>query len=119
MAADREDDAPRTPHTAEAMRRLEALPAQADAARVQGLQSLQRVRSAKAGMLGREQARLAAKYGPDHPRVLALAQQLEANRLLVEHVAAEATRAATPPVEPDPKAWILHGRVVDDRLEGQ
>ena len=119
MAAEREDDAPSTPHTAEAIRRLEALPAQADAARVQGLDALHRLRGAKAGLLEREKTRLTAKYGADHPRVQALAQQISVNRLLVEHVGAEAARARIAPVQADPKAWILHGRVMNDDLEGR
>ena len=119
MAAEPEGDAPPTPHAAEGIRQLEALPARADAARVEGLESLQRVRSAKAGLLAREQARLTAKYGADHPRVQALAQQISVNRLLVDHVGAEAARAQIAPVDADPKAWILHGRVMKDDLRGQ
>ena len=104
MASEREDEAPPTPHAAEGIRQLEALPARADAARVEGLESLQRLRTAKAAMLAREQARLTAKYGADHPRVQALAQQISVNRLLVAHVGAEAARAQIAPVDADPNA---------------
>jgi len=113
------EQGPQSPQAAEGIRHLEALPARADAARVEGLLALQRLRTAKTALLAREQARLTAKYGADHPRVQALAQQLAVNRLLVNHVGAEAGRAQVARADADPKAWILHGRVLNRDLRGQ
>jgi hypothetical protein len=110
---------PQTLHAAEAIRQLEALPARADTGRVEGLEALRRLRTAKAAMLAREQARLTARYGANHPRVQALTQQITVNRLLVNHVGAEAGRARVAQVDADPKAWILHGRVLNRDLKGQ
>src|SRR5262245_37394658 len=109
---------PETPQAAEGLRQLEAMPARADAARTEGLLALGRLRTAKTAMLGREQARLTAKYGADHPRVQALIRQIDVNRALVNHVAAEAGRAQVAQVDADPKAWVLHGRVMDQNLRG-
>jgi len=96
MASEPETDLPPTPQAAEGIRQLEALPARADAARTDRLQALQRLPSAKAALLAREQARLTTKYGADDPRVQALAQQIGLNRVLVDHLGAEAARADRP-----------------------
>jgi hypothetical protein len=110
---------PQTLRADEAIRQLEALPARADSGRVEGLEALRRLRTAKTAMLAREQVRLTAKYGANHPRVQALTQQITVNRLLVNHVGAEAGRAQVAQVDADPKAWILHGRVMNQNLQGQ
>jgi hypothetical protein len=110
---------PQTLHAAEGIRQLEALPARADTGRVEGLEALRRLRTAKAAMLAREQARLTAKYGANHPRVQALTQQITLNRLLVNHVGAEAGRVRVAQVDADPKAWVLHGRVMNQNHQGQ
>jgi hypothetical protein len=116
MTADKD---PQTLHAAEAIRQLEALPARADTVRAEGLEALRRLRTSKAAMLVREQARLTTKYGANHPRVQALTQQITVNRLLLNHVGAEAGRARVAQVDADPKAWILHGRVMNQSLQGQ
>lgn len=84
---------------------------QADPLRLEGLTRLQRVREIKAASLTREQARLSQKLGANHPRVTALAQNLDVNRALLRDVDLGITRAQTAGVKPDPDSWILHGHV--------
>jgi hypothetical protein len=83
----------------------------ADPQRLTGLQNLQRVRTAKDTLLEREQARLSAKLGPDHPRVAALAFKRSANQDFKRDLSLGISRAQTPVVGADPDAWILHGFV--------
>jgi len=84
-----------------------------DQQRVSGLERLQTVRNAKATSLGREQARLAAKYGADHPRVLALTAKVELNRGLVNDLVIETVKAKTEIPIADEGTWVLHGFVRD------
>ncbi len=90
----------------------------ADPLRLEGLQTLQRVRAVKETSLAREQERLAKKYGVQHPRVQAIAAKREANRELQQDVEVAVQRAQTPAVTPDPKAWTLHGYVRDAAFHG-
>lgn len=90
----------------------------ADPLRLEGLQTLQRVRAVKDTSLAREQERLAKKYGVQHPRVQAIAAKREANRELQQDVEVAVQRAQTPAVTPDPKAWTLHGYVRDAAFHG-
>lgn len=90
----------------------------ADPLRLEGLETLQRVRAVKDTSLAREQERLTKKYGARHPRVQAIAVKREANRELQQDVAVAVQRAQTPTVTPEPKAWTLHGYVRDAAFNG-
>jgi hypothetical protein len=90
----------------------------ADAARGAALTGLARLRAAKSTGLQREQARLAAKYGAQDQRTLAVAERAAVNQVLVQQVSAEAVRATLEVPAADPRAWILHGRVLDAALAG-
>ena len=90
----------------------------ADPLRAIGLAGLQRVRTAKINGMQREQARLSAKLGATHPRVVALSQRLEATRDLTRVLALEAERATTELPPRDPQTWVLHGRVLSQELTG-
>lgn len=90
----------------------------ADPMRLEGLETLLRVRAVKDTSLAREQERLTKKYGAKHPRVQAIAAKREANRELQQDVEVAAQRARTPTVTPDPKAWTLHGYVRDAAFNG-
>lgn len=83
----------------------------ADPQRLAGLQNLQRMRTAKDTALRREQTRLNAKLGTDHPRVTALAVKRQANQDFKRDLDLGISRARTPAVKPDANAWTLHGHV--------
>src|SRR5215213_11585482 len=89
----------------------------ADAQRGDKLERLQTVRRAKATGLQREHARLSAKLGANHPRVLGLVVKMEANRLLTRDLAVETVRARTETPEADEGTWVLHGYVRDQELK--
>ncbi len=91
----------------------------ADPARLAGLQTLRRVRAIKDVCLEREQARLAKKYGANHPRLREIAARRKANAVLEREVELQISRAQTPAVAADPNAWTLHGYVRDAGLIGQ
>lgn len=90
----------------------------ADTHRADQLDQLKVMREARTGGMEREAARLSAKLGPDHPRVVALTGAIETNRDLVNQLTVEVERARTPTPSVDPKSWILHGYVRDQRLKG-
>lgn len=83
----------------------------ADAHRAASFERLQSVRRSKATSLQREQARLNLKYGPDHPRVRAIANKVATNEGLRINVATEAVRARTEIPVVDEDTWVLHGYV--------
>ena len=91
---------------------------QADPQREAGLTQLARVRSAKQTLLQREQQRLSKKLGAAHPRVRALERKREANTAMLREVNLDLARAATPSIELDDDAWVLHGRVMDRQRLG-
>lgn len=91
---------------------------QADPQREAGLAQLARVRSAKQTLLQREQQRLSKKLGAAHPRVRAMERKREANTAMLREVNLDLARAATPPIELDDEAWVLHGRVMDRDRQG-
>jgi hypothetical protein len=85
----------------------------ADEYRATQFEQLQFVRNAKATSLQREHARLSAKYGPNHPRVKALAYKSVHNIGLLGNIVAETIRAKTEIPVADEDTWILHGYVRD------
>lgn len=90
----------------------------ADARRAESFDQLRLARRAVGTSVAREQARLARKYGPDHPRVVALAARAAFNQGMVKDITLEAERARTdiPAVGED--EWVLHGYVRDAQLRG-
>jgi hypothetical protein len=90
----------------------------ADPMRVTSLTRLARVRSVREAELKREQERLKAKLGANHPRVTAIAAKIDANRELKRDVELGLSRAATPAARPDKNGWILHGHVRDRSRQG-
>jgi hypothetical protein len=89
---------------------------EADLVRASGLRGLWRIRAAKIIGLMREHVRLGAKLGRDHPRVVALAEKIGVERMLVQRLALEARRATTELPARDERAWLLHGLVHDEDL---
>jgi hypothetical protein len=90
----------------------------ADTTRTTALTQLARVRAIKGVALEREQARLQAKLGAEHPRVAEMKTRIAANHDLRRDVDLGVSRAATPTVRPDPDTWTLHGHVRDGDGKG-
>jgi hypothetical protein len=89
-----------------------------DDQRASALERLQIVRGVKASSLKREQARLALKYGEDHPRVKALANRIPINQGLLDNLTAETARARTTIPIVDENRWVVHGYVRDENHKG-
>lgn len=68
---------------------------------------------AREGALRVERARLAARFGADHPRVRVAAERLDAQANLRHNLRAELERIGVPDPDPSDDACIFHGRVVD------
>lgn len=83
----------------------------ADPLRLAGLERLARVRAIKETSFRREQERLTAKFGADHPRVVALQLKQDANRDLLRDVKIGILKAQTPLVRGEKDVWTLHGHV--------
>lgn len=115
----RKDDEPRKVTYTEIAKGLDQGLENADPLRLAGLQTLQRVRAIKDTSLQREQARLAQKYGAQHPRLQALAAKRDANRALQREAEVAVQRAQTPVAQADPNAWTLHGYVRDGSGKGR
>ncbi len=89
----------------------------ADPCRTESLQKLQRLRSARTKNQQRERLRLTEKLGGEHPRVMALQAKIDTNHKVARNLKMESVRAQTvaPLVEKD--CWLVHGRVINERLE--
>jgi hypothetical protein len=90
----------------------------ADATRVSGLRGLQLLRTARHSGLSRALEQLKEKHGADDPRTVGIQKMVDADAAFVQHLAAEAERAATPPVVAAAGSYIVHGRVRDETLAG-
>jgi hypothetical protein len=102
----------------EISRSLESGVAGADPLRTEGLTGLQRLRQVKATSLQREQVRLSEKLGADHPRVVALTQQIQANQALDRSLSIELERTQGGSPTADENTWILHGHVLNVKGNG-
>jgi hypothetical protein len=103
--------APRQVSTDEAGRTLAAKTAGADEARIAQLGGLRTLRQTKGTMLAREQTRLSARLGAQHPRVLALSQKMAVNQTLAVQLQRTQARAQASVLQVDPNTWIVHGHV--------
>jgi hypothetical protein len=97
---------------------LRALLAQTDDARAAHLVGLAGVRAARTVVLTRERARLLRELPEDHPRIQALDARIAREQTHADGFRTEAARAQHPTPAPDPKAFILHGYVVDGSGRG-
>jgi hypothetical protein len=89
----------------------------ADPLRAQSLVRLRRTREVKLKGQEREKIRLTAKLGENHTRVQSLQTKVDQNKVFIRTLRVESDRAQTeaPVVESD--SWLVHGRVLNDRLE--
>jgi hypothetical protein len=93
----------------------------ADDARIDGLDALVLVRTAKLAMLDRDQQRLAQIIPADDPRLVSMAARIAAAGYLTAQASDEASRSRVEIPGADPNAWTLNGRVVSSdktRLRG-
>jgi hypothetical protein len=102
---------PKKVSAAEAGRTLQTRIDGADALRTAQLGGLQALRRTKGAMLMREQTRLSAALGPQHPQVLALSQKIAVNQTRSEQLQRAQARAQVSSFQADPNAWIVHGHV--------
>jgi predicted flap endonuclease-1-like 5' DNA nuclease len=89
-----------------------------DPQRADAFDKLLSVRAARGAGYAREQKRLARKYGPDHPRVAALADKIRFNDGLRRDVGFEAARARIESPAVDKTGYVFHGFVRDRAGQG-
>jgi hypothetical protein len=91
----------------------------ADPFRVASYGQMERVQSAKQQVLNKQKQRLAARLGPDHSRVKTIESRISLRKQVLRGVQIERKRSETLQPEIDPKDWILHGYVYDEKAEPQ
>jgi hypothetical protein len=93
--------------------------AKADTVRAAALSVLQKLRISRANYAQREQIQLAATLGPDHPDVVRLKAEVEADQHFASVLGTEIDRVnATAPVVNE-RGWALYGFVRNQELQGQ
>jgi hypothetical protein len=101
----------------EATRELDRGIAGADTLRADKLDGLTAMRVVKEKRLQREQARLTAKLGAEHPRVTEINDRLTMNTMMIRDLKLESSRARTDVPQVDQNTWMLHGFVRDKSLK--
>lgn len=89
-----------------------------DAHRTESLQHTLLLQSNKNRALKKEEVRLQKKYGADHPRVAKIANRLDYNRSALPDMKTEFERSQINVPEFDPNTWMVHGRVLNQKLAG-
>lgn len=84
-----------------------------DQQRIQGLERLQKVQSVQNTALQREQQRLIAKYGENHPRVQKINTRLTYNQGLQNNLTQEINRSKINVSQFNPQTWKGEGLVLD------
>jgi len=93
--------------------------AQADVVRASALAGLQRLRTARMNSANREQIQLAAKLGEDHPDVVQLKAEVEADQHFGRVLGAEVDRVNAKAPVVNERGWALYGFVRNQELQGQ
>lgn len=101
----------------EITRTLDRGVAGADTLRADKLDGLTAMRLVKEKRLQREQARLTAKLGAEHPRVTEIDDHLTLNTMMIRDLKLESSRARTEVPQVDQNTWMLHGFVRDKSLK--
>lgn len=96
-----------------AQARLATVLPDADTARSAGLQQMVEASQAEIEALKLEQLRLKAKYGPESHQLHTAGLRLQAALQSHPVLQAELSRTQLPVPQPNPKAFILYGRVTD------
>ncbi len=89
-----------------------------DDQRTENLKRSQLLQTNKDKVLKKEQERLQKKYGADHPRVAKITNRLEYNRAALPEMKTEVERSEIQPPEFDANTWMVHGRVLNQKLTG-
>jgi hypothetical protein len=89
-----------------------------DAHRTEGLQQNLLLQTNKDRALKKEQARLQKKYGADHPRVAKISNRLAYNQAAVPDMKREFKQSMIDVPEFDTNTWMVHGRVLNQKLTG-
>jgi hypothetical protein len=89
-----------------------------DQQRTQGLEQLQQIQTVQNAALVREQQRLIAKYGEDHPRVQNATTRLTYNQGLQRDLSQEVERSKIDVPQLDRSTWKGHGFVLNKDLVG-
>jgi hypothetical protein len=93
--------------------RLARALADANDLRSAGLSALAQISQARVDALQLETLRLTARYGAESEQTRASTRRLDAAEKLQPVIQAELIRAQIPVPNPDPKAFILYGRLID------
>ncbi len=102
----------------ELIQKIDSSYEETDKVKLEGLQRLDLISQVKGASLQREQERLTAKYGPEHPRVKSIEARQSFNAGFVQDVKAEVDNASVKIPDFDKNSWLLHGRVLDEDLKG-
>ncbi len=84
-----------------------------DQKRTEGLERLQQIQTVQNAALLREQQRLIAKYGENHPRVQKATARLAYNQGLQRDLSQEVERSKIDEPQLDPNTWKGHGFVLN------
>lgn len=104
--------------TDEIFKKVDSSLNRADQMRSENLQRLMNIQQIKAKTLEREKQRLSAKYGAEHPRVVRLDSKLRFNEGFVKDLKVEIDRAKVEVPTLDKKAWMVHGRILNEDKAG-
>jgi chitodextrinase len=98
--------------------RIDTTFTQLDQQRTQGLERLQQIQAVQNTALVREQQRLTAKYGAEHPRVQKINARLIYNQGLERELSQEIERSKIDVPQHDRNTWQGHGFVLDNNRVG-
>jgi hypothetical protein len=110
---------PATGRTEENAAQFESDLTKTDTVRATALSGLQKLRVSRANYAQREQVRLAAKLGDDHPDVIRLEDEVAADQHFGSALGAEVDRVSAPAPAVNERGWALHGFVRNQELQGQ
>lgn len=106
------------PEEQDRFNKLDSTFATLDQQRAQGLERLKTMQSLQNTALEKEQKRLSAKYGVDHPRVQKIASRLTYNQGMFRDLDGEIARSKIPTPSVNANTWLAHGFVLDQRGVG-
>jgi len=106
------------PGNEQIIQRLDSSVSGLDELRGESLQRTELLQTNKDSALKKEQQRLQKKHGADHPRVARLNNRIEYNRVAIPEVKKEIEIAKIKVPDFDANTWMVHGRVLNSKLEG-
>ena len=106
------------PGNKQIIQRLDSSVSGLDELRSEGLKRTELQQKNKDRALKKEQQRLLKKHGADHPRVAKINRRTEYNRVALPEVKQEIALAQVKVPDFDASTWMVHGRVLNSKLEG-